>query len=122
MSVISNSDGRTTQAFGDVGLRRYFEGIFESQTQGVEKPNPKIFERALSQLDLKPSEALYIGDIFEVDVKGANWAGLGAVHLDPLGLYAGRSGVHLRDVHHLPGWLDRYVANPNAFDVFPFCD
>lgn len=119
MSVISNSDGRTLDVFRDLGLTPYFECIFDSDLLEVEKPNPAIFERVLHKLNLQPSDALYIGDFFEVDVRGANQAGLGALHIDPLGLYADWPGVHLPSVRCLPGWLARYAANPSAFDLFP---
>ncbi len=119
MSVISNSDGRTAEVFHDLDLAPYFECIFDSARLKVEKPNPAIFEWVLCELNLQPSKALYIGDIFEVDVWGANQAGLGGLHLDPLDLYADWGGVHLPNVRHLPDWLARYAASPSAFDLFP---
>jgi HAD superfamily hydrolase (TIGR01549 family) len=120
MSVISNSDGRAVQVFSNVGYTHYFDYIFDSTLLGVAKPDPGIFEKALHKLNLQPADALYIGDVFEVDVRGANAAGVGAVHLNPLGLYAGWPGVHLPDVRHLSDWLVRYADNPSNFDLFPF--
>jgi FMN phosphatase YigB (HAD superfamily) len=119
MSVISNSDGRTAEVFRDLNLAHYFERIFDSNLLAMEKPDPALFELALHELNLQPGDALYIGDTFEVDVRGANQAGLGALHLDPLGLYTDWPGVHLTDVRHLPDWLARYTATPSVFDLFP---
>jgi putative hydrolase of the HAD superfamily len=119
MSVISNSDGRARDTLAAVGLDHYFEQIFDSTLLGVEKPDPAIFKIALRELNLLPAEALYIGDVYHIDVAGANRAGLGCLHLDPLGLYAAWPGVHLPDVRHLPAWLARYEANPVAYDLFP---
>jgi putative hydrolase of the HAD superfamily len=119
MSVISNSDGRTAEVFRDLDLTDYFERIFDSCLLKIEKPDPAVFELALRELNLQPADALYIGDFFEVDVRGANRAGLGALHLDPLGLYADWPGVHLPDVRHLPNWLAQHAAAPSAFDLFP---
>jgi HAD superfamily hydrolase (TIGR01549 family) len=119
MSVVSNSNGDTDEVFCSLGLAQYFEGIFSSHELGIEKPDPAIFGSVLNKLDLLPADVLYIGDIFEVDVRGANQAGIGALHLDPLGLYDNYPGVHLPDVRHLPGWLARYAAAPFDFDLFP---
>jgi HAD superfamily hydrolase (TIGR01549 family) len=119
MSVISNSDGRTAEVFQDLGLDHYFECIFDSALLGKEKPDPAVCELALRELNLQPADALYIGDFYEADVRGANRAGLGALHLDPLGLYADWPGVHLPDVRHLPDWLTQYAVTPWAFDLFP---
>ena len=105
MSVISNADGRVQQLLIDLGLRDYFEEVFDSAILGVEKPNPMIFEIAMTNLGLKPDEALYIGDIYYIDVWGANQAGLGCVHLDWLQNYQGWSGVHLTDIRQLNLWL-----------------
>jgi HAD superfamily hydrolase (TIGR01549 family) len=119
MSVISNADGRIKKMLTELGLADYFEQIFDSTVLGVEKPDPAIFRICLTELGLEPTEALYIGDVYHIDVVGANRAELGALHLDPLDLYAGWSGVHLPNVGHLPAWLEQYKTNPSNFDLHP---
>lgn len=119
MSIISNSDGRTEELLDQTGLLGYFERVFDSHLLGLEKPHPAIFETALTELNVPPAEALYVGDVFYIDVVGANRAGLGCIHLDPAGLYRNWPGVHLPDIRHLPDWLAHYAANPAAFDLFP---
>jgi FMN phosphatase YigB (HAD superfamily) len=86
---------------------------------GFEKPDRKIFELALDELDLKPQEALYIGDIYYVDVWGANQAGIGAVHLDQQGLYQGWAGAHLPSVGELPEWLAQFNGQIPPETLFP---
>lgn len=120
MSVISNSPGRTDRVLDYVGLSYYVDCVFDSKLLGVDKPDPGIFEKALRSLELEPSDALYVGDVFEVDVRGANAAGIGAVHLDPQGLYDGWPGVHLPNISYLPVWFVQYAHNPSNFDLFPF--
>jgi len=70
MSVVSNSDGRIAQILDEVGLSHHFERIFDSHIVGIEKPRPGIFEAALNELHLQPAEAIYIGDVFYIDVWG----------------------------------------------------
>ncbi|MEW5872803.1 MAG: HAD family hydrolase [Chloroflexota bacterium] len=120
MSIISNSDGRTKGVFSDLGMDHYFDEIFDSHILGIAKPEPAIFELVLKELNLQASQALFIGDIFEVDVRGANSAGIGAIHIDPLRLYRNKPGVHLRDVRCLPDWLSRFARAPHTFDIQPF--
>ncbi|MFQ5593834.1 MAG: HAD family hydrolase [Anaerolineae bacterium] len=122
MSVISNSDGRAAEILHDLDLAQYFEHVFDSAVLGVEKPHPAIFEVTLRELSLQPANALYIGDVFYIDVWSANQVGLGGVHLDPLGLYADWPGVHLTDVRQLPAWLTQYHAAPTTFDLLPTRD
>ena len=81
LGVVSNSDGRVEQALEAAGLRQYFDVVIDSTLLGVEKPDPRIFHAALEALGVAPEEALYVGDLYEVDVVGARAAGMEAVLL-----------------------------------------
>jgi putative hydrolase of the HAD superfamily len=119
MSVISNSDGRVRQQLDACGIPPYLESVFDSQIVGIEKPDPEIFLHAIKALGLSAAECLYVGDFYSADVVGANRAGIGAVHLDPLGLYGDWPGVHLRDIRALPGCLEELRTDPARFELFP---
>ncbi|ACF14649.1 HAD-superfamily hydrolase, subfamily IA, variant 1 [Chloroherpeton thalassium ATCC 35110] len=82
LAMISNSDGRAEEKTIQYNLREYLEFVIDSQFVGVEKPNKKIFEIALNQLQLKPSECFYIGDIYSIDVVGARASGITPVLLN----------------------------------------
>ena len=104
LGVVSNSDGRVEQALAAAGLRDYFDVVVDSALTGVEKPDPRIFAVALAALGVTPEEALYIGDMYEVDVVGARAAGLSAAlvapdgrHAEP-GLVTGRSVAEVIDL------------------------
>jgi HAD superfamily hydrolase (TIGR01509 family) len=83
LGVVSNSDGRVTQALDAAGLRHYFDVVIDSALVGLEKPDPGIFRAALDALAVAPEEALYVGDLYEVDVLGAQAAGIRAILFDP---------------------------------------
>ncbi len=85
LGVVSNSDGRVEEALEVAGLRPYFEVVMDSTLAGVEKPDPAIFVSALEALGVEPAAALYVGDLYEVDVLGARAAGMDAVLLLPAG-------------------------------------
>lgn len=122
MSILSNSDGRTKQIFDELKLSQFFEHIYDSKYLNYEKPDPRIFDIVLSQLRIQPKDILYIGDIFSVDVLGSNQAEIGGLHLDPLGLYRNRQGVHLDNITCLESWLSTYEKHPTNFtsNLFPF--
>jgi putative hydrolase of the HAD superfamily len=65
--------------------------VIDSSLVGVEKPDPAIFLAALDSLGVGPEEALYVGDLYEVDVVGARAAGIEAVLLTPSSSGPGRS-------------------------------
>jgi putative hydrolase of the HAD superfamily len=98
LGVVSNSDGRVEEALVAAGIRDRFELVLDSQCVGVEKPDPRIFELALERLAGGAGEALYVGDIYEVDVVGARRANMEVILLDPLGLHTGREVRTARSV------------------------
>ena len=81
LGVVSNSDGRVEEALVAAGLRDRFDVVLDSALVGVEKPDPAIFRAALDALGVAPAEALYVGDLYEVDVVGARAAGMPAALL-----------------------------------------
>jgi len=83
--VVSNSEGQLAALFAKVGLDGYFECVVDSALEGVRKPDPEIFRRALARMQVAAADALYVGDIPHVDVDGARAAGLDAVLIDTLG-------------------------------------
>ena len=83
LGVVSNSDGRVEEALVAAGLRDRFDVVLDSALVGVEKPDPAIFRAALGALGVAPGEALYVGDLYDVDVVGARAAGMEAVLLLP---------------------------------------
>jgi putative hydrolase of the HAD superfamily len=81
--VISNSNGSVRSILEETGLARYLDFVLDSTVVGVEKPDPRIFRMALEEARVRSEEAVYIGDLYSVDVLGARSAGLAAILLDP---------------------------------------
>lgn len=119
MSVISNSDGRVEAILGELGLRGYFEIVIDSFVVGVEKPDPKIFSLALETLNLDPKNALYLGDLYFIDVWGANQSQIGAVHLDLMNLYADWQGARIPSIQQLPNLLAQFNGQFPSEILFP---
>jgi putative hydrolase of the HAD superfamily len=66
------------------GLDKYFNEVITSEDAGVKKPDVRIFEYSLQKTGAEVHESLMVGDDPEVDVKGAQNAGIDAVLFDPL--------------------------------------
>jgi len=88
VGVVSNADGRVAALLEAAGLAPHLETIVDSHLEGVEKPDPEIFRRALARLTVPAARTVYVGDIFTIDVLGARSAGLTAVLIDETGGYA----------------------------------
>ena len=85
--VVSNSNGRARRILRRTGIEPHVDLVIDSQEEGVEKPDPRIFQRALERAGARPESTLHVGDLFHTDVVGARGAGLRAVLLDLGGLY-----------------------------------
>jgi len=60
-------------------LSPMFDIIQISDAEGISKPKPQIFHRALERLNTNPANAVFVGDHPEVDVAGARAAGMRAI-------------------------------------------
>jgi HAD superfamily hydrolase (TIGR01549 family) len=105
MIVISNANGKLHVLLDRVGLSGFFDVIVDSFVEGVEKPDPRLFEIALGRAGARADEALHVGDIYHVDVAGARAAGMVPLLLDPCDLYTDADCERVRAlselVHHL---------------------
>lgn len=66
-----------------LGLAGYMDVLIVSEEVGVAKPDPAIFAIALERLGVQPSEALFVGDSPEFDLRGAAAAGVPFVWMNP---------------------------------------
>jgi putative hydrolase of the HAD superfamily len=65
----------------------YFGHIMTSVEFGWRKPNRRIFNQMLADLNIDPNNALYIGDSYTDDYQGATAAGIRAMLIDPQNQY-----------------------------------
>ena len=63
-------------------IDHYFDQIITSETVGVKKPNPKVFEYALTASGAQNYESIMIGDSLEADIQGAIDVGMKAIYCD----------------------------------------
>jgi putative hydrolase of the HAD superfamily len=62
-----------------LALASAFDAVLISEAEGLSKPDPAIFHRALERLGVAPGHAVFVGDHPDFDVAGARAAGLRAV-------------------------------------------
>jgi len=64
-------------------LEDYFCEILISENVGADKPDPAIYRLLLDKLQIKPEEAVFVGDTFSKDILGAARAGIRAIFIWP---------------------------------------
>jgi YjjG family noncanonical pyrimidine nucleotidase len=80
-------------------LTPYFSTITNSESAGVKKPNPIIFEFALNQANAKKESSIMIGDCINADVLGALNCGIDAILFSELPQII--ENPDIRQVNHL---------------------
>jgi len=84
--MITNTQGQQRSGAHRISrfpeLETYFKVIIVAGENSIPpKPDPAPFRLCLQELNIKPSEAVYVGDDYRIDVCGAQDAGLHAVWL-----------------------------------------
>jgi len=82
LAVVSNFDGRLRFILEHLGISKYFVHVFVSSELGADKPDPKIYRRAVKLMNLKSNDVLHVGDDQERDWEAASTAGLSVFRLD----------------------------------------
>ena len=86
LGILTNGDVRAQRnKVRILNLDKIFDRIIYARDEGkdFEKPHKRAFERVLASLNVKPEEALFVGDNFTTDIIGATNAGLTTVWISP---------------------------------------
>jgi putative hydrolase of the HAD superfamily len=87
LGLISNVDRDLTATINELGLPSWLDILVTSLDAGFSKPQSEIFEEAMRRAGVQPSQAMYVGDQYQVDCVGADRAGMKAILLDRGGYF-----------------------------------
>lgn len=110
MAIVSNFVDTLAAVCDQHELTPYFEVIVASVEAGAQKPDSRIFMRALRRLGVRPDEAWHIGDNYWADVLGARAAGLTPVLLDRAGSVPNPDCLRIERLDELADLIDRQTA------------
>ncbi|MBB3113228.1 putative hydrolase of the HAD superfamily [Paenibacillus phyllosphaerae] len=79
IALVSNGFGQfQSNNFESLGISHLFDAVLISEWEGLRKPDPAIFVRALSGLGVEAVEALFVGDHPENDIRASRAVGMKA--------------------------------------------
>lgn len=104
--VVSNANGTLLKHMDRLDLTRRFDCVLDSADEGVEKPDPRFFEIALSRSGARKESTIHVGDLYHVDVVGARNAGLRGVLLDEADLRPDADCPRVRTLDELIARID----------------
>jgi putative hydrolase of the HAD superfamily len=107
IGLISNFEEWLQRMLVEMEIHEHFDTTVISGLEGVEKPDPKIYEVAVERAGVDPSHALHVGDSPALDVEPATEVGMRAVLLDRFGAYPGRHELTVRTLEELPRVIEK---------------
>jgi putative hydrolase of the HAD superfamily len=87
LGLITNASKNAVSAHRELGLEPYLNHIVTSEEAGTDKPDPVIFLLALEKAGVSATEAIHVGDQYDVDIVGARRANIIPIMLDRYDLY-----------------------------------
>ena len=89
IGIIANQYLGTAERLRNYGLLPYIDLVISSEEEGVKKPDPRIFLKALRQAGCSADEACMVGDRLDNDISPAKKLGMKTVRiLQGFGQYA----------------------------------
>jgi len=81
LGVISNAGDAldVNTLINNAGLRSFFKKVWISAEIGFRKPHPRMYELALDYFQIRPKDAVMIGDVLGADILGANNLGIASI-------------------------------------------
>jgi len=119
-ALISNSDARMRLVLADLGISSFLSPLVLSEEEGVEKPDAKIFRRALQAIDNTThlDRGVHVGDELECDYYGAKGAGMQALLIRRPSPYGDQENKKAEEdlgntqvvssLHDVVGWVRSY--------------
>jgi len=106
LGLISNIDRDIMPICRELGIASYLDVIVTSQEVDSDKPHPPIFLAALKRAGVEASEAVYVGDQYNIDIVGAQGVGMKAVLIDRYDLFTEITYCpRIKTLSEIPGQL-----------------
>jgi putative hydrolase of the HAD superfamily len=102
LGVISNFEAWLETLLGELGVAGSFAVLVISGVEGMEKPDPRIFELAMSRAGVAPGDCAYVGDNPEFDVDPALAVGMFPVLIDRRDRFPDAPGARIASLDELP--------------------
>ncbi len=80
--LVSNTDKSGERVIERFSLNKYFDKMYLSYKTGLLKTNKELFENILKEYNVKPEEAVMIGDSIESDMKTPESLGIKTILID----------------------------------------
>jgi putative hydrolase of the HAD superfamily len=102
LGIVSNFEAWLTKLLGALGISDLFSVTVISGQEGIEKPDPRIFQLALDRAGVRANESVYVGDNPVFDTGPAEGVGMRGVLLDRRNRHPHHAGTRITTLAGLP--------------------
>jgi putative hydrolase of the HAD superfamily len=106
LGIVSNFEAWLDDLLAALGVRERFPVLVISGLDGIEKPDPRIYELALARAGVTAGEAAFVGDNPEFDVDPPAALGMFPVLIDRRERHPQHDGARVTDLRALPAVLE----------------
>jgi HAD superfamily hydrolase (TIGR01509 family) len=85
LGLVSNYFGNMTGVLEELSLLKYFDSVIDSTIVEIRKPDPRIFEFALTELNVEPAASIVVGDSYKNDIAPAKMLGCSTIWINVKG-------------------------------------
>ncbi len=80
--LLTNATKDMISIYAKLGLGPYLDFVVTSEEVESDKPHPPIFLKALERAGVDASEAIHVGDQYNIDIVGARGVGINPILID----------------------------------------
>jgi putative hydrolase of the HAD superfamily len=106
LGLISNYYGNLETVLNETDLRKYFNSFIDSADIGIRKPDTRIFELALKELNTRPNQTIVVGDSYGNDIIPAKELGCTTIWIEGKGwnipIDTSNADIKIRSLKELP--------------------
>ncbi|MDR1127517.1 MAG: HAD hydrolase-like protein [Treponema sp.] len=77
--MLSNHVPELNKIVENMGIQKYFKGVYSSGNIGYEKPNVQFYKRIFDETKLDKKDCIIIGDSYDSDIKGGEGIGIKSI-------------------------------------------
>lgn len=109
LGIISNGRGKfQMDNIERLGIEHFFDAILISEWEGIKKPDPAIFHRALQLLEVTAAESVFIGDHPVNDVQAAMNVGMKGIWKKDHQWQETNADIIVNDLAEIPNVIERW--------------
>ena len=101
LGLISNCSSEVAELWDESPFGGRFDAVVLSAKEGVHKPDPRIYRRALERLGVEAGEAIFVGDGEAGELPGAEAVGMRAVQVNGRNAWHGERIASLGELRDL---------------------